>query len=739
MSRVVKSVGLISVIWVAYCCASTTAFALSEGRVYELVSPVFKGGYGVTTLHAAASNGESVAFVSSGGFGGVLSASGQATNEYVARRSPSGWLTASLQPPFGSWIDVSGNLEYALANDPVGANAGVENYSGTEDEFLLHRTDAPEIAENWEVVGGMILKRLDKRPLIGIEEGASPDFCHVVVGRTEGPLLPGATNTNNQLYDLERGCAGEPSLGIVGLNNMGTVINPKCGVELGIGQEYAGSGLNKETEDNFNAVAADGKEMFFTTKVNVEEGGHCDLGSHQLFVRLGGTKTLEISKPITECTQAPIEVPCAGAGGRGSASFKGASEDGSRVFFTTTQSLVSKDQDQSNDLYMATIGCADSNAPECGPEKQEVTSLVQISHQPTIGQAAEVRGVTKVAPDGSHIYFVARGILSDGPNSEGHTPVKGAENLYVYDSATNKLAFIADLCSRAALSGTVEDSHCPGNLSGGESQINDLGLLGSFPEAQTAGQDGRFLVFSTYAQLSPSDTDNAKDVYRYDAETGALARVSLGEEGYDSNGNDSAFDATIVPGHAGGSAKIYLQYEMGTHAVSEDGKRIVFTTAGPLSPDAINGLPNVYEWHEGSVSLISSGSAEEADADAVISPSGLPPGRDVFFTTSQGLVSQDTDGARDIYDARIEGGFAPAPAQRQPCSGDACQGGLSAPAPLLVPGSVSQASGENFAPPKKKAPPPKKKKKKIKKKKPSIKRAKKAHQSSVTTTRGRGL
>ena len=72
----------------------------------------------------------------------------------------------------------------------------------------------------------------------------------------------------------------------------------------------------------------------------------------------------------------------------------------------------------------------------------------------------------------------------------------------------------------------------------------------------------------------------------------------------------------------------------------------------------------MYEWHEqpggeGSVSLISGGSAEAPVEDVVISPSG----EDVFFTTTQGLVPQDTDGAPDVYDARLEWRF-PARARR---------------------------------------------------------------------------
>jgi hypothetical protein len=250
------------------------------------------------------------------------------------------------------------------------------------------------------------------------------------------------------------------------------------------------------------------------------------------------------------------------------------------------------------------------------------------------------------------------------------------------------MSFIGDLCAGYEVSGGVRDSHCQSK----GNKENDIPLWsgGDSVEAQTAGAEGQFLVFSTYAQLSAGDVDSAKDVYRYDAETGSLERVSLGEEGYSSNGN-GPFDASIKVGSD--FASVEEKYELGNRAISEDGTRIVFGTAERLSPGALNGLQNIYEWHEnpgsgeGSVSLLSGGVGEQPVEDAVISPSG----RDVFFVTTAGLVAQDTDGLGDIYDARLGGGFAQPPAAREACSSDACQGPLTNPAALLVPGSVSQA------------------------------------------------
>jgi hypothetical protein len=222
-------------------------------------------------------------------------------------------------------------------------------------------------------------------------------------------------------------------------------------------------------------------------------------------------------------------------------------------------------------------------------------------------------------------------------------------------------------------------------------------------------------VFSSYGRLAAGDTDTARDVYRYDAQSEALERVSLGEEGYDANGNDDAFNAEI-PLRRFGQAQ--ANDEQGYRAISEDGSRIVFETAGPLSPNAVNHLTNAYEWHkqagwsEGKVALVSTGSDEEPvgeqlDGSHLIKEIMITPsGRDIFFLTTQSLVPQDTDGAEDVYDARLGEGFPAGPAGPKACEGDACQGPLTNPAPLLIPGSVPQPPGENVPPP---PPAPKKK------------------------------
>ncbi|HSZ70926.1 MAG TPA: hypothetical protein VK756_11270 [Solirubrobacteraceae bacterium] len=671
------------------------ALALPEGRVYEMVSPVFKGGFGVTNMQGAAENGESVAFASPGAFAGSPASepSNDAASQanYLARRGALGWSTVpeaapAALAPFVFSHDISPTLESTLSETYDGSSYENAGRDGTAVEVFLHATSLPDTLSSWERVGEPI-ETIDKEPSPDLTyRSADPNFCHLLLtsGASQAYLAAGA-----QLYELDRGCGGAPaSFRLVGVNDQGHSISAGCG--------NASNGVSlgdEEVGNEFNAVSADGEEVFFTDCFGLVS---------QLFVRLGGSRTLEVSKPLGEgdgCAEVSL---CAGAAGRAGAVFVGAARDGSRVFFTTSAPLVGEDHDSGNDLYMASIGCP-AGEVGCAVAGRVVRSLVQVSHDPSGGEAG-VQGVVRVAPDGSRVYFVATGdLLTAGEQQalEGAgraVPETGADNLYVYnslaDGGAGEIAFVGDLCSGYQLSGNVEDIHCP-STSGADAALWTPGIPET--EAQTAGAEGQFLVFSSYAQLTASDTDSAKDVYRYDAQTGQLDRVSLGEGGYDANGNSGDFDAEIPLGYFGGLVK--HQYELANRAVSEDGSRIVFSTSAPLSPLVSNGLENVYEWHEvpggeGSVSLVSSGSATEPIEPSFFTISSS--GRDIFFVTSQGLVPQDTDSENDIYDARLGGGFPAAPAAQRPCSGDACQGPLTNPQPLLVPGSVSQAPGENL-------------------------------------------
>ncbi len=700
----VRACALVSLLVIVIAAVmATSALALPEGRVYEQVSPEFKGGYGASGILGVEPAGESVAYDSAGIFAGAASDHGFVY--YQAARSGLGWSTVSLSPsasfaPAAVLIGFSSSLDASLWELSVGAKN--TNGDTSEVQYAEHAPGAPLTQTGFQAVGPA-LKSFTGVPLGAdiFTEGFSADLCQVVANPVV-PILGEGGDNNAQVYDLSAGCHGEPSYQrALALNSAGGLLSDVCDTTL--------SGRT----GGFNAVSGDGSEIFF--QVAPGTGTFCgEKGeSQQVFVRVGGVKTLEVSKPLGECVGG--EVPCGGAQ-RDGAQFWGASEDGSRVFFTTAAQLDPvSDLDSGIDLYMAKIGCPGEVAG-CEAGQRVVTGLVQVSHDSNVGQAAEVQGVVSVAPDGSRVYFVARGVLGDAANGQGLTAKEGADNLYVYDSVTGETAFVGDLCSGPELSGVAANVACPVDLENGSREFvrNDTNLWVNFPQslAQTAGGDGRFLVFSTYARLIVSgpeaDADDAQDVYRYDAQTGGLQRVSLGEAGADGNGN--ANDGGSAAGQAGeegarsADARIQLdvkgaipeeERDGARRAISEDGSRVVFVSAEPLSVQAINGVENVYEWHDGVVSMVSCGCASEPDREQVITSSG----RDIFFNTTAGLVPGDTDGAPDIYDARLGGGFASVPAAQEECSADACQGPLTNPVPLLVPGSAVQTPAGILAAP----------------------------------------
>jgi hypothetical protein len=696
------------------------AHALPADRAYELVNPLFKGGYGIEQIKAVASSGQAVAYFSKGAFAGIPS--GELPIDYLARRGSSEWRTSPITAPSALLPnlenqDISADLETELQLGTTGPNAA-KAFRGTEDEFLLHATSLPDTAATWELAGEKVIEALKKEPFTVEYRGGSDDFCHLMFGTAPVPLLLEAresTALTGLTYDLDRGCnGGESAIRLLGLNNAPgrKLISKTCPVSVGE-EEFSAR------RSGFNAISRHGSEIFFTTGVAVS----CN--QHQLFVDIGGTRTLEISRPLAEeCNKAPRpadEVPCESAPERAAPAFVGASEDGSRVYFTSRAPLVPGDSDGSLNLFMATLGCPSGEGEACvaGGEAglMHVTSLVRVSTSPEDAGAGEAKlqDVVRVAPDGTRVYFVAQGNMFSAAEEaaaqgEGRPlPQVGADNLYVYQAgsaatgSSAKLAFVADLCSGLERSGGAYDPDCPSGKSDGASEV------------QSAGANARYLVFGTYAQLVPTDSDNAEDIYRYDATIGSLARVSIGEGGVGSNGNcndvnsETRCDATIREAHWGETVR--QQYELDDRAADESGSRIIFTTEQPLSEQAANGLANVYEWREGpgegTVSLISSGTGE-AVRDAVISSQG----DDIFFITSQQLLRQDSDEAPDLYDARVGGGFPVLPVPPEPCEGEACYGPLTQPVPLLVPGSVEQAPGGNFA-----APAPKKSKSAAKHKK----------------------
>ncbi len=152
---------------------------------------------------------------------------------------------------------------------------------------------------------------------------------------------------------------------------------------------------------------------------------------------------------------------------------------------------------------------------------------------------------------------------------------------------------------------------------------------------------------------------------------------------------------------------------------------------------------DVYEWENGRVFLISSGSSTQNSIFLDSSESG----GDVFFATTSELVAGDNDGAYDIYDARV-----PRPGDNPrvavPCQGEVCQGPPSVPQLLSAPSSATFSGLGNISPqpqpaseskPRRLRSPKKKRKKgkaKLKRKRGKSEPGGKARRAAVGVARG---
>ncbi len=658
---------------------------LPDCRAYELVSPANKN-EGAPFLDAYSPDGLSAMLTITAGTAGLegFPSGGLRGPEayYATKRTASGWTTVGADPPSSEYLP--------FQDEEVPVDFGGNTLDGL--------TTLWKERAKWQADNSLsIFARLPDHSIVDIGPGLPPttpaagmvqisdtsrlyvqavssDASHVVFS-LEGDYWPFDSSESGAMSLYEYAGTGNTTPTLLGVNEAGALIS-KCGTELGAGRGFSGP-------DTHNAMSRNGKTVFFTARCGARTGD-------ELYARIDngepGARTVDVSEPsLADCGACDTEAGVLTS----DTHFEGASQDGSKVFFSTTQPLLGGDT--SRNLYEY-----DAGAP--AGER-----IVRVS----AGAAhAEVLATPKtvVSEDGSHIYFLASGVLTSTPNGEGEAAEAGANNLYVFErdasSPAGRTEFVARLSEEDLERWTA--TNAPADVT----------------------PNGRFLVFASERDLTPDDTSSkVRQIFEYDAKSGALTRVSIGQDGFNNDGNVpylptypertstywGASNAKIVTPFYGWEYSA-SSYSTNT-SVSADGSYIFFESAVGLTPQALDrkvlgyseeGAPvpvyanNVYEYHDGRVSLISDGQ------DLAFRPSFLSSqvkllgadesGQDVLFTTADRLVGQDTDTTQDIYDARIDGGF-PAPFVPPACAGESCQGTLSGAPTLLSPGSEFQAGG----------------------------------------------
>jgi hypothetical protein len=378
------------------------------------------------------------------------------------------------------------------------------------------------------------------------------------------------------------------------------------------------------------------------------------------------------------------------------------SVDGSRAFFVSPDPVAGLSE------------CSAATPGGCTPELyvRETASggapmSVLVSGSKLTGHEGEMapHGATfsYASPDGSHVFFTSTDRLTEA------APENTATKEYDFDVDAGSLTYLPGVTgsvivtSRDGARAIVENGATnPASLDlwtrgAGGGQITPIVSMpgSSAIDSARASATGSAFVFRTAASLSGFN-NGFEQVYRYDTEKGTLDCVSCPPVGVSPTGDArvSYDDAGTRPGGAfpnGDNANPMSTLD--TRVISADGSRVFFDTPDSLVSQDTNGVRDVYEWENGKVSLISSGKGTEGSYVLDSSASG----DDVFFTTAFGLVAGDRDNGYDVYDARVPrlGDSPPTPV---PCQGDVCQGPPSVPSLLGMPASATFSGAGNLAP-----------------------------------------
>ncbi len=588
---------------------------LPDCRAYEMVSPLEKNGNDATdperNVSRASLSGEALIFTAGGSFANP--AGSQGNNQFLARRSPEGWSTQSITPPFAAYGTTGYTYPYESLIFTPELTEGVANTDvalpGTEAPAGLYELYLADFATgSYRWLSTPPTAQEPYRPLEDdFAEGASTDLSHVVFDE----YLQGS------LYEW---FGGE-------VTRVG-VSNDEDAMSAAVGRE----------RDVRNAVSSDGSRVYFTS------GG-------QLFVRVNidqphvGKEQSKLNAK-EECTESAkactVEVDAAeegapGPGGGGQ--FWGASADGERVFFTDENKLTKDSTAESGDpdLYEYDI--------EQGHPYGHLTDLTVAE----AGDDADVQGVVQISEEGQYVYFVAKGALAPRATAQtctGSGPGEGC-NLYVSHEGGEPV-FIATLAA-----GDAADWQQSGY------EVDDAAV----------SADGSRLAFVSEASLTGYDNEPAEDsvaecgsrcreVYMYDASAGSLTCVSCNPTGAQPIGPSSL-------GEGDGERDAgYVRRNF-----SEDGSRLFFQSFDALVAHDSNGRQDVYEYEDGHVYPISdvAGRYESIFLDASAN------GNDVFIGTADQLVAEDDSDNVEVYDARVGGGFSESAAAPACDNADSCK------------------------------------------------------------------
>ena len=663
---------------------------LPDCRAYEQLTPVdkegaqepFHYGFGGIANAVVGEDGEHLALVAEETAWGGTEAAGQSPY-FFTRDEGAGWLMrgGSPQPETGVY-----------KVDPQLYNANLTQIAFSSEYVTSESGESPDVEYRVGAAGGPY-RTVAAVPRQDIPTGAealrvgwvaaNSDFSKLVLATDDRDLTgeeSTGTRSGSDLYEYTAG----GGLAQLNVNEEGYTIG-SCGATLAHGEE---EGAQHHSTSGPHSVSVDGSRVFF----EAIPSGNCSEPSH-LYMRVNGTETVGIGEDQflaanAEGTRLLLEH----RSGEAHEVLLYETQSAKSTVLLTVHSKVERGQlivsGDLDALYFVTSEQLTPEAPSVEASGGELGATLNVYRVEIPAEAgnvsgesprflfqvseAEGHGVTMVvSPDGRYAYFTAGRILG----VPGGATVQGGryegelrDQVYRYDSAESSVECIP--CASASDS----EPRQPAFLDG----VDGLPYTnGGLPDYTPVSANGDFAFFTTPAALVPQDVDGEIEIEKEDAEeyteTGRTTSPSSDiyewrRDGIDGCGDSQGCLALITDGRGG-----YLNLLLGMSSY-------------------VNGKGETVE------------------------------GGNVFIYTLSQLLPQDNDTAGDIYDARIDGGFAGPSPRPTECEGDACSTPPSPPSDA-TPSSLAASGNGNVAPAvtpaanaKSKAKPKKKRKAKPKKK-----------------------
>ena len=481
--------------------------------------------------------------------------------------------------------------------------------------------------------------------------GASADGTRVIL-RTQEQLAASDTDSGFDLYERAGGVTTHLSIGPSG-------------------------GNSPDVLPNVGALSADGKRVFFELSENLvpEDTDECAPVEpaanpcSDVYESFGGNTTLVSTGP--------------NGNGQFGSGFAGASEDGTRVYFTTEEPLLAADTDSETDVY-----------------QRSGTTTTLISTGPAGGNGSFKARFQGTAADGSRVFFsTSEQITTDdtdnGPdvyervgsstNLVSTGPAGGNSGADASFEATSRNGARAFFSTTEQLTaGDTDDALDLYERSFGSTSLVSTGPASGNGPADVAfkvlSDTGTRILFESSEQLVSSDTDSARDVYERSG--GVTTLVSTGPSGGNGSSDamfqDASSDGTrvvfrtaegLVGSDTDSMADLYERtggtttllstapgtgngaFEVFFSAMSDDGRRVFFETLEPLVSDT-DALPDVYERTNGATTRMSTGTGGGNGNFIAVFLGASNDGSRVFFNTAEVLAGTDGDTSSDVYVAR---------------------------------------------------------------------------------------